>query len=313
MTGAPIRRFVSLLSVGLLAAIAIGVGPATAATPGWKFINPQKLPDTVSQNAVAGYSFTILNDGSSNISKLFLTDSYVGKTAFFWNSRGTVCQTDPDLRCDFGALVPGDTIDVKVAYRVGTGDFSTTFRLDSSGDPPGKNRSHGDTLPLPLTTDVVNDADFAGTFTMDTATISDNQVLGRNNKQATSIDPPEAFIPVTIADDIDPDDVACTVDECATAFAEWSQLSVAGGKSYEPALFKVTLFIWGGAVPGGASPDEIVVLHTTDLGTTDVISEACSPSTGTPTNGECLTVTKVGSNYKIVVWLFQNGFIRGGI
>jgi hypothetical protein len=311
VTRAPIRRLFGLVCVALLAVIAVGVGPAGAAQPAWKFVNVEKLPATVSENAVAGYSFRILNDGSSNISKLFLTDSFVGAPVFFWNSRGTVCQTSPDLRCDFGALIAGDWIDVKIAYRVGTADFSTTFRLDSSGDPAGKNNSHGDAKLQSVTTDVTNDPDFAGSFTLDTTSLANNPTLGRSNKQATSIDPPESLIPVTIEDHITTG-VPCTIADCSNVFGEWSTVSVAGGKTYG-APFKVTLFVWGGAVPGGASTGEVQVLHTTDLGTTYAISQACTPATGTPTNAECLTVTKVGSNYRIVVWLFQNGFIRGGI
>jgi hypothetical protein len=32
-----------------------------------------------------------------------------------------------------------------------------------------------------------------------------------------------------------------------------------------------------------------------------------------PDNPECISVEKVGNNWKIDVWLFQNGAIRGGI
>lgn len=291
--------------------MAIGVGPASAAQPGWQFINVQKLPATVSQNAVAGYSFTIKNGGSSNISKLFLTDTVVAAPLHFTNSRGTVCQTTPDLRCDFGALVAGDSIDVTIAYRVGTANFNNTFRLDSSGDPTGRNNSHGDSKLESVTTTVSGDVDFAGTFTIDTTALATTATLGRQNKQTTTIEPPEALVPVTIEDGITIG-VACTIPACSNAFGEWSQVSVAGGKTYA-APFKVTLFVWGGAVPGGTSTSSIKVLHTTDLGTTYAISQACTPTSGTPTNAECLTVTKVGSNYQIVVWLFQNGSIRGGI
>jgi hypothetical protein len=318
VTRAPIRRLVSLISVGLLAAMALGVGTASAATPGWKFENLKYLPEKVSPNAVAGFSFTIANRGSSNISKLFLTDKFVGVPLYLSTTRGTaVCQTDPELRCAFGALVAGATIDVKIAYRVGTSDFKNTFQLDSTGDPPGGNNSHGDSLPLAVTTTVSSSADFAGTFTLDTTGLANNPVLGRQNKQATSIDPPEANVPVTIEDNVTTTCTA-TATVCAGAFGEWTKLNVADNKSYLAAgtPFKLTLFVWGGAVPGGTSTGEIQVLHKLDNGTTNVIgddpSEICSPATGTPDNPECITVTKVGSNWKIEVWLFQNGFLRGG-
>lgn len=291
--------------------MALGVGPASAAQPGWQFIYVQKLPATVSQNAVAGYSFTIKNGGSSNISKLYLTDSVVAAPLYFTNSRGTICQTTPDLRCDFGALVAGATIDVTIAYRVGTGNFSNTFKLDSSGDPAGTNNSHGDSKLESVTTAVSSDVDFAGAFTLDTSALATTATLGRQNKQTSTLAPPAAMIPATIEDGIT-NGVACNIAACSNAFGEWSTLNVNNGANYSPSPFKVTLFVWGGAVPGGTSTSEVVVLHTPDAGSTYVIDTPCSPATGTPTNAECLTVTKVGKDYRIVVWIFQNGSLRGG-
>jgi hypothetical protein len=85
-------RISAVITVGaLLGASAIAAGPAAAKTPGWTIDTVQNLPETVGQNAVAGYSFTIRNTGSSNISSIYLTDSVVAAPAFISNSRGTTC------------------------------------------------------------------------------------------------------------------------------------------------------------------------------------------------------------------------------
>ena len=69
--------------------------------------------------------------------------------------------------------------------------------------------------------------------------------------------------------------------------------------------------VWGGAVPGGVAAGDIFLLHTRDNGTTYAITTVCDSVTA-PTNAECIKVTKVGNNFKIVAWLFSNGNLRGG-
>ena len=303
------RLATALISASLLVAMA-AAAPASAATPGWIIINLQKLPPVVADGAVAGYSFTIKNQGKSNISALYLTDRYVGVPVYFSNSRGTTCQLSPDLRCAFGALNAGATIDVVIAYRVGTTDFSDTFQLDSTGDPAGRNNSHGDSYLLPVTTNVSTSSNFDGGFTTAAAQLlQTNQTLGNGNKQSTSLVSPSTFIPATIEDGITTG-VPCSISLCAHLIGEWSKLSVNGGATFGTA-FKVTIMVWGGAVPSGVTTANIFLLHTRDNGTTDAITLACN-STTAPTNAECITVSKVGNNFKIVAWLFSNGGLRGG-
>ncbi len=302
------RVAATLTTLALLGAGAIAAGPASAAQPGWQFINVQKLPPTVGDGAVAGYSFRIFNNGKSNISQLFLTDTVVAEPEFFWNSRGTVCQTDPDLRCSFGALTSKSFIDVIIAYRVGTSDFSNTFRLDSTGDPAGGNNSHGDSKLLPLTTQVSTNQNFDAGFVLDDPLYETTGSLGRQNKQTSSVEVSDTLIPVTIEDGNGAPTPDCDIDACDGTFGEWTYLDVPGNTN----LIKATLNVWGGAVPGGVKADEIYVIHVDDAGVETVIDTPCSPTTGTPGNPECLTATKVGSNYRIVVWLFGNGNLRGG-
>lgn len=305
------RLATAILSAGLLGAM-VAAAPVSAATPGWQIINMQKLPPVVADGGVAGYSFTIKNAGRSNISALYLTDSYVGAPVYFSSSRGTsLCQLTTDLRCAFGALNAGGTINVVIAYRVGTTDFSDTFQLDSTGDPAGGNNSHGDSYLKPVTTTVSTNPNFDGGFTTAAAQLlQTNQSLGSGNKQSSSLVSPSSLIPATIEDGITTG-VPCTLTgPCARVIGEWTNLSVNGGATYTNA-FQVTIMVWGGAVPGGVGATDISLLHTRDNGTTYVINTICDSVTA-PTNAECIKVTKVGNNFKIVAWLFSNGNLRGG-
>lgn len=307
MNRSQIRRLAGVTVTATLVLAALGAGPVAAKTPGWQFLNVQTLPATVGQNAVAGYSFTIKNGGKSNISALYLTDTTSTAPEFTSNTRGTACQLSPTLRCAFGALNAGASIDVIVAYRVGTTNFANSFKLDSTGDPAGGNNSHGDSLLRAVSTAVSSNANFAGSYTLNTATLQTTGTLGNSNKQTSSVEPPETLIPVTVQDGITTG-VPCTIAACGNQLGEWTNLNVANNKAYTTA-FKVTLMVYKNAVPGGVDPDEIDVLHTTNAGTTYVIAADC-PASG-PIISECRTVDKVGQNYRIVVWLLQNGSLRG--
>jgi hypothetical protein len=302
------RLATAVVSAALLGAM-VAAAPVSAKVPGWQINNMHKLPPVVADGGVAGFSFTIKNNGKSNISALYLTDSYVGAPVYFTNSRGTSC-TLSDLRCSFGALNSGSTIDVVIAYTVGTTDFTDVFQLDSTGDPAGGNNSHGDSYLQAVTTNVSTNSNFDGGFTTAAAQLlQTNQTLGSGNKQASSLVSPATLIPATIEDGITTG-VPCTIGACAHLVGEWTNLSVNNGATY-PTAFNVTLMVWGGSVPGGVGTADIFLLHTRDNGTTYAITTVCNSVTA-PTNAECIKVTKVGSNFKIVAWLFSNGNLRGG-
>jgi hypothetical protein len=310
-------RVATLLTAALTASMLIGVGAASAAPPRWA-MTVATLPATVSPGADAGYRVTITNSGPSNIASLFLvSDQSVAPSYVSAPSQGT-CNSTGLLSCAFGALGAGQSVVVTVAYKTpGSGNaFGVTFQANTTGATfsDTKGRSHGDTLfadPKVTSTTLSTSPDFAGGFAVGATSYANVQEVERRNPQATSITAFQSLIPVTIQDGIT-SGVPCTVAACSGAFGQWSNLSVAEGAAFSTP-FKVTLLVWGGAVPGGTSANEIFVLHTTDAGATSVIDQPCSPATGTPANAECLTATKVGSNYRIEVWLFQNGSIRGGI
>ena len=317
-------RLMTVLTTGLMAVALLGVGGAAAKTPNWT-IDIVRLPTAVAGGNDAGYFATVANNGPSNINALTLTvtpastpnatPSYF--SGLTWNIGGPgSCTGTGKLVCTLGTVPAGTSISFTVAYGVPdaqTGTFDVEFSLRASTGDTGTDggNSRGDSFAKTAKTGVNSNQNFDGGFVVGDTAYADNQSVGRNNKQATSLTSPEALIPVTIEDGITTG-VNCTGAACAGVFGEWSKMSVANGKPYG-APFKVTLLIWGGAVPGGTSASDIQFVHVLDDGTTEVISQTCDSTTGTPTNAECLIATKVGNNYKIVVWLFKNGFGRGGI
>lgn len=300
------RISVAITVGALLGAAAVAAGPVSAKTPGWQFLNIQQLPDTVAPCALAGTKFRIYNSGKSNISVLYLTDTFDGPAEFVSNSRGTVCQTSPQLRCAFGALASKQFIDVTVVYRAGNGNFDNTFQLDANGAPSGNNNSFGDSLFSPkLTTAVNSSVNFDGGFVIDDKEYATGGTLGNSNKQTSKVNVTDSLLPVTIRDGITTG-VPCTHANCNHLIGEWTELNVPGNQN----LIKVTLMVYGGTVPGGVQANDIFLLHNGDSGGTYAITTICD-NIAAPTNAECIKVTKVGSNYRIEAWLFHNGTLRG--
>jgi hypothetical protein len=75
------------------------------------------------------------------------------------------------------------------------------------------------------------------------------------------------------------------------------------GENFGSVFFPVTLLVYGPAAP---NVNSIKVAHTHGL-TTDILS-AC---TALPATQDCIVVTKSGSDVQIIVWLHQNGGVRG--
>jgi hypothetical protein len=313
-------RFLTVSTSAVLALTLLGVGAASAAPPMW-VMTVKTLPGTVSPGADAGYRVTITNNGPSNISALFLVSDQTAEPSYVSAPSQGTCNPTGALFCSFGALADDQSVVVTVAYTTPlTGNsFGVIFQANTTGNTFSdvKGRSHGDTLfasPKVTSTALSNDPDFAGGFVIDETSFANDQDVRRQNPQATSIDNFQSLVPVTIEDDL-ATDPACTIPACSGAFGQWSSLSVAEGTNYRTANtpFKVTLLVWGGAAPGNTS--NVYVLHVPDVGTPYVIDQICTfgETSPVPTNAECINVMKVGSNLKIEVWLFQNGFVRGGI
>jgi hypothetical protein len=211
--------------------------------------------------------------------------------------------------------VPSDqtgSFDLNVGLVAGTGN--------TESDTPGQSR--GDKKTFTDSTPISQSSNFDGGFVVNDVSYSTNQNIGRRNIQATLLESPAIHIGVTIEDG-STTGVTCdgTTDPetvnpaCDRLFGEWSKLNVDDSALFGTP-FKVTLLVYGSAVPGGTSVDNIVLVHVLDNGSVDVIGdtadEICDSTTTMPSNAECITVTKAGNNYKIVAWLFQNGGLRGG-
>ena len=312
MTGNRMRRLATVATTALLGTMLLGVGTATAATPGWQFLNLATLPSAVTPGADAGYSFTIHNGGKSNISQLYLATSVNAAPSYFSNSRGTVCQLSPTLFCAFGALNSGASIDVVVAYTTPTSgsSFVTTFQINATGVSfQDAHHSHGDTLSQPFSTVLSSNSNFAGGFQIaDGTTYANSTTLSKQNTQSSAATSKALVVPVTIEDGLasfpgtgtDP----CTTLRC---LGSWTSLNVGNGNQ---GPVKITLVLYGKSVPNQATVDNIGLWH--EGSSPNPIVLRCSAATSIPSGGpsECVTVTQVGGNYQVVAWLIHNGGLR---
>ena len=242
-----LRRVAALITSALLVLLVVAPVSVSAAPPGWRFINTRELPPVVAPDANAGYSFTIHNNGRSNIAAVYLTTDIEQAPVYNWNQRGVVCQTSPKLLCALGALAPGGTIDVKVAYNTTgfTDTFDVTFLLNGTGntDSDGGDTSHGDSEPQPFSTQILDNDNFDGGFNLGDTNVGTVGTLGRGNVQKTAIDPPAGSnaIVVTAEDGLPDTTVTCPhgTAGCAHRFGEWSHIVVASGAP--TAGFTITL------------------------------------------------------------------------
>ena len=319
-----IRRMAGIVGVAALALAAIGIGPAAAKTPsGWN-ISAVRLPETVKAGNDAGYAVTIVNIGPSNINAVTATivplatpnatPTYFGD--FVRNQGGpSSCTTTGQLVCSLGTVTAGTVITFRVAYAVPsstTGTFDVALRLRAgTGDVEGGNQSRGDAFERIVKTGINNNQNFDGGFVVDDFTYATGGTLGRNNKQTSAVEVTDDLITVNIQDGIPDSAVTCTIAACANLIGDWASLTVPNNTD----MIKVTLMIFGGSVPGGVSADDIYLLHSNGSGGFDAIGddegERCADPSTAPTSGECVHVTKVGSNFRLVAWLAQNGSLRG--
>lgn len=312
-----LRRLATVVSTALLGVMLLGTGTSLAATPGWAFSNQAYIPDTVQPGSDAGYSFTIVNNGKSNISQLFLVSDSTQPITYLDTQRGTsMCVTTPTLKCDFGALVAGAHIDVVVAYTTPSSGktFAPTFGLNGTGNTPDPGgNSHGDTKTFQFVTTLDSSINFNGGFQLTGHEIGTYDVLSNSNKQSTKILPPASAIdlPVTVEDGIatfpggftNP----CTAHTC---YGDWTKISVKDLNNNLLGPVKVTLTIKG--IQSNTDPLTIGLWHD---GT--IIMTRCDTTTTLPISGgaECVTVTKSGNGnntiFEIVAWLNHNGTLRG--
>jgi hypothetical protein len=297
----------------------VAAAPAPASTPAGWTAAVVPLPAKVHNGADAGYRITITNGATSNISQLSLsgTDS----PTFVGGPNGGSCsKPGVPLTCSFGSLpgsnqAPRNSVTIIVAYKTpATGQtFAESWVATTTGSTTSDGgTSHGDTLAFSSSTSLTPDANFGGGFDKDRSTIGNDGSLGTGNQQSTQVTPPVAGVIATVQDgpDVSFDcQSACT----KTPFGEWSQVTVGAGDTFydtngNPILFPVTLLVYGKTMPSGVKANSIQLVHVLDSNQgVDVLSTKCG---ATPTLN-CLTVTKVGPNFKITGWVDQNGGFKG--
>ena len=300
----------------------VAAQPAPASTPsGWS-ADVVALPGTVHNGADAGYRITITNGGTSNISQLSLngTDS----PTFVGGPNGGSCsQAGVPLTCSFGSLAgvnaaPNNSVTILVAYATPASgnSFTESWVASTTGFTSNDGgTSHGDTLRMSGTTLLRSDANFGGGFDKDRSTVGNNGSLGTNNPQSTQVTPPVVGVIATVEDG-SAITFTCAPTICnKTFFGEWSRVTVDNGEAFQdtssspptPILFPVSLLVYGKSLPSGVNANSIQLVHVLDSGAVEVLSTKCG---ATPTLN-CLTVTKVGPNFKITGWVNQNGGFKG--
>jgi Domain of unknown function DUF11 len=310
VTGYRTRRLAAVVSSALLAMLLLGTSGVTAGTPaGWSIV-ATPLPSTVAPGKIAGYQVVIGNVGPSNISQLFMVDDQPGTQAYVNTPLGS-CSTSGPLVCNFGALNAGVTITVIVAYTTPTttplDTFSVTFELNTTGGTFTRTTgSHGTVLPSTATTALDSSPNFAGGFSLTDATVGTTGTLGTGNHQTSAVTPPtgSAAIIVTIEDGLTSNPGGggniCLTLRC---IGDWTDVHVGFGHT---GPIKVTLVLYGGSLPSGVSTNKIGLWH--DGSVPNPVVLRCSDPTSIPSGGtqECVTVTKVGTNFQIVAWLLHN-------
>jgi hypothetical protein len=319
-------RIATALTTAALLGAMVGAAPVSAANPTWT-VSFNKLPTSVSAGNDAGWFVTVTNTGPSNINDLNigLTSEVAGAlpsylSDLFLSSGGTeTCSTATGaMVCNVGTLGDDQYVTFTVAFHVPTGtsgsfDLNVGLRAgtgDTETDTPGKSRGDKKTFTSStgITSSINQDAGFVAGDDANDGSFQTTGSLGRNNKQTTALDTTDLHIPVTVTDGVN--DYPCNL--CSNLVGEWSILDVNGGINTNP--IKVTLLVWGGSVPGGVGEADLYLLHADGLGGYTTITQddnTCNASP--PTNADCIeSVTKVGSNFRIVAWLAHNGGLRGG-
>jgi hypothetical protein len=299
-------------ALGLAASFVLTVsGTASASPPNWS-MTVVDLPSLAANGSGVGYRVTIHNGGPSNISSLYLVTKTQNSPAFVDSpSQGTCSSPGAGaLSCNFGALTNGSSVSVVVGYAApasGT-SFDPVFQGNTTGATfSDAGHSHGDTLqdPNETPTQLTTSRDFAGGFALNQNKVSTDANLGKNNVQSTSVTPPEVGLVATVQDGAGVGTFTCSV--CTkTLFGEWSKVTVGHGESFG-IPFPVTLLVLGKTLPKGVTADSIELVHVLDNGTTQIL-----PNCGTgELTTSCVTVTPVGSNYRITGLFDQNGRFKG--
>jgi hypothetical protein len=288
-----------------------------------------ELPAKVAAGAIAGYSVTIKNNGPSNISKLFVfTPDGTPDPVFAEPSQGKCTNPDGTLFCSLGALRKGKTATIVAAFPTpddGSSEFSVEFIFNTSGvGSGGGDNSHGDELRATGTTELTDDADFAGGFSIVAGGSAETQGINSEdgNLVSTKLTSPAGVknLILTVADEGGiSDDPDC--EDCVDL--PTSEMHLGNGSNqygisktvitYDSSLFEtddyyeVSAYWYEEEYGDEIDFNELTVLHIhDDLTSHDIeFQESCD---GTE---ECATFEILEDGTRIVtIYLAQNGWVK---
>ena len=321
---APGLGFSLILSLLLIPSAALG------ATPNWNEESSiTALPPEVLQGKVAGYRAVIKNSGPSNVVQLTVSatftqgESGTGSTAEWvqLSKDGqqlacTAAQLAAASGCAVGPLSNQSSATLLVGFKTSatsTDDAGVLVQWTSVGVAGENDNSRGDVLAQASSTTISDDVqDFDGGISnLPNTPYMTNPLVGPSNLFATSYLAGAAFTPVILDDDEFLN--ACPVEPCWGNASENAIFLNINEGAAASTPFPVTFQVYKDAVPKGTNTKNLVVLHFFDdpdrVPNPEEIGNAC-PS-GTPTT-TCRTISWDGKTgtYTIVVWLFENGFVK---
>ena len=321
------------MAVAVASLAAALVGPSVSAAPpvGWSITSTNLSPDGVSDGDVAGFQVVVKNTGPSNISSLYLlagankdatsliTDA--PKYLEAHDANGPVsCTAANGVICSFGAVGPGRVITVTVAYQLlfSNGTNTIYFALNTTGVVSGGNNSHGDVISSLQSVTMLDPelaGDAAGKWTLVDNDSLANLPVGGLNTQQTKLGGLASLIGAFVQDGSIVS-INCPKSTCkAKPFGQTSTVHVAGGQVQDKP-FQVTITIAKSQLPNGLNLNNVVVFHTLDNNTTQVIGDAanerCTTAPTTIAGDGCIRPTLDASgNLVIDVWVIKNGGFRG--
>lgn len=309
----------------------------TSLTPIPNRVNPATQHAFVTAGDYIAFDFTFENLDNSTISQMAIDDSFaqddvVPTYVQTFKTGGTLvdqttCSTGGDFSCTVGQVVSGATLQLRIVYLTSAtpGQFTLTVAGSTTGAPgsdPGT--SHGDTFGKSVTIDTVST--FTNTGDLGTSgylpptgdelqtTLSN---FGPSNPMWTHVTVPAAAMAnlpighVAFLDEADSYPQA-VCDAALKCFGQTSHISVAGGATMA-AAFSVEVRMDNAKkfVP----LNKWTLRHFPDSGAAADITTPCTMVAGAATNAPCLQTKFAAADdkndYVGIVWLLQNGWIRG--
>jgi hypothetical protein len=324
-------RYFGVTVAAVLTFVIASAGPAAAKPPGWGFTNVTAVPGSVSPGKAVAFNVTIKNDGRSNISSVLMATDLAASNPLavplaVWDVQWTgqpaplvmePCGTGPftsALSCDFGSLVSGASVSLKIAFTTpSTGSsWAFNFVLTGNGNTPSDTggTSHGDTKKGPASVTLNSSPDFAGGFVVDSDSFGTLVSLTKQNPQAATLSTSQDLQPTTLQEG---NTYSGAGDLCSTVncIGQWATITA---PNPDGDLISGSLLIFGKGIPGSVGPEDILLYHLDGSGDDGIIGdqadERCASATDAA-SAPCIFVTEVGQNFRIDFWLLHNGTLRG--